>query len=115
MAIPSGSGSEVVTRASAILNNTSSKIIDGDAANDIYTVISLSMHNRHASTTASCYIYVNPSAGTSVFLDSDISLPAKATYVWNDKIVLQGTDELVVGCDVDSVHFYVNYIWQDWT
>ena len=55
------------------------------------------------------------SKSTSVFLDSDISLPSKATYVWNDKIVLQGTDELVVGCDVDSVHFYVNYIWQDWT
>ena len=43
------------------------------------------------------------------------NVPQDATFVWNDRIVLTGTDELWVFSDGNVSHWWVSYIDQDWT
>ena len=51
MAIPSGSGTEVLKRAYIpAITNSPQKIIDG-VANHIYTILSVIVFNGHGSTT----------------------------------------------------------------
>ena len=114
MAIQIGSGTEVLKRASTIANAAGVKMIDG-VADHIYTILSISAFNAHASTTANITIYINPSAGTAVRLNNNFQIAAQNTFVWNEKTVMTGTDELVCECDVNAVHFWVSYIDQDWT
>ena len=73
MAIPSGSGSEILTRGYfTVTDTTDTKIIDGAAAN--------------------------------------------STFVFNERLVLHGTDELNfkanAACEIDII---INYIAQNWT
>jgi|6_EtaG_2_1085325.scaffolds.fasta_scaffold183188_2 hypothetical protein len=117
MAIPSGSGTEVLKRAA--LNITAAdgdaKIIDG-VANHIYTVLSIFVFNDHATDNAEIEIYVNESATTPRKIVEGLPLiAANSTFVWNDKFVLTGTDELMVNTNKDNGYFYVSYIDQDWT
>ena len=116
MAIPSGSGSEVLKRAA--LNITAAdgdaKIIDG-VANHIYTILTISCYNQSSSTAALITSYVKESATTDRYLFDFLSVPSRETFVWNDKFVLTGTDELFVNTTQDTGYFYVSYIDQDWT
>ena len=117
MAIPSGSGTEVLKRASIhALTNSEQKIIDG-VANHIYTVLNLTFCEQ-GNATELIHLFVYPSADSSngIYLLGSQSLSAYSTFVWNDKIVLTGTDELVFQTsDSANVDVYCNYIDQDWT
>ena len=115
MAIPSGSGTEVLKRASAEgVDNTTTKILDG-VANHLYTVLSLIISNNGTSAS-NLDIYVAPSASGSVYLvRADSNLPAKGTFVFSDRIVLTGTDELNVTCNSGDHDIYISYIDQDWS
>ena len=115
MAIPSGSGTEVLKRASAEgVDNTTTKILDG-VADHIYTILSLIISNN-GSSSCNLDIYVAPSASGSVFLvRANSNLPAKGTFVFSDRIVLTGTDELSVTCNSGDHDIFISYIDQDWT
>ena len=115
MAIPSGSGTEVLKRNSAEgVDNTTTKILDG-VANHIYTIVSIVISNN-GSGAANLDIYVSPSASGSVYLvRADSNLISKGTFVWNDRLVLTGTDELNVTCNSADHDIYISYIDQDWT
>ena len=116
MAIPSGAGTEVLNRAA--LNMTASdgdnKIIDGVALH-IYTVLTVSIYNHHGTDVALLTMYVSESASTTRIILNDAPCPAKETFIWNDKFVLVGTDELLVNTTKDTGYFYCSYIDQDWT
>ena len=114
MAIPSGSGTEVLKRfIKDGQDNTESKAIDG-VANHIYTVLSIIVKNQGASTKE-FYIKIAPSAGTQIMI-LNTSIAAGDTFVWNDKFVLTGTDELVVDAETGSNYdIVVSYIDQDWS
>ena len=112
MAIPSGSGTEVLKRATADgVANSYNKILDGEA-NHIYTILSFVIF---AHTAASVEITMLPSAGTRIWLFSTISIPANETFILNDKIVLTGTDEIEFKASSGAVDAVLSYIDQDWT
>ena len=63
-------------------------------------------------------LFLDPSAGGTDYeiISFATALPPDSTYVFNDKLVLVGTDELNFKaggtCDIDIV---ISYIDQDWT
>ena len=117
MAIPSGAGTEVLKRASAhAVTNFESKIIDG-VANHIYTVLTVIFCEQSAGAE-NIYMQIDISAAGSnyIFLLENHSLPSQATFVWNDKFVMTGTDELQVYTEASTdIDVYCSYIDQDWT
>jgi hypothetical protein len=117
MAIPSGSGTEVLKRGYfTVTDTTDTKIIDG-VANHIYSVISIVI-TETAGNAETFGLFLDPSAaGTDYEIISlATALGADETFVFNDRLVLSGTDELNFKaggtCDIDIV---ITYIDQDWT
>ena len=123
MAIPSGSGTEVLKRAKlqGFDHSADNKIIDG-VANHIYTILSVIVFNAHGSTATGVNLYIWPDASSGNVIDilagQQAEIPAYGTYVFNDKFVMVGTDELIIaaksggGGNLDA---WVSYIDQDWT
>ena len=118
MAIPSGSGTEVLKRGTfTVTDTTDTKLIDG-VANHVYTVLSIVITNTHASNAEVFGLFLDPSAGGTDYeiISLLTALDAKATFIFNDRLVLTGTDELnfksAGTCDIDIV---ISYIDQDWT
>jgi len=115
MAIPSGSGTEVLKRAYFNGNLNTGPVLINGVANHIYTVLSIIVCDAN-DTAESITIYIEPDGSGQVILYHDIALPAKGTFVANDKFVLTGTDHLVVYADDSSdCDVWVTYIDQDWT
>ena len=117
MAIPSGSGSEVLKRGTFTVATTAdTKILDG-VANHIYTVLSI-LITETAGNAETFGLFLDPSAGGTDYeiVSLATALPADSTYIFNDRLVLVGTDELNFkaggACNIDIV---INYIDQDHT
>ena len=116
MAIPSGSGTEVLKVSHfTATDTTEQKLIDG-VANHIYTVLSISVcETAGAAETFSLFI-ADDGGSTDYEIISDQALNANKTFIYNDRSVTSGTDELILAmggaCDVDIV---CSYIDQDWT
>lgn len=117
MAIPSGSGTEVLKRSCfTVTDTTDTKLIDG-VANHIYTVLSIII-TETAGNAETFGLFLDPDAGGTDYeiISLATALGADQTFVFNDKLVLSGTDELNFkaggSCDIDIV---INYIDQDWT
>ena len=114
MAIPSGSGTEVLKVAKVhAMTNTTSTLITG-VANHIYTVLSINFTNMSNSDEA-IDMYVTEGSD-SYYLLRETIIPDKATFIYNDKLVLSGAQSLKANlatagdCDV-----WVSYIDQDWS
>ena len=117
MAIPSGSGTEILKRGTFTVTTTAdTKILDG-VANHIYTVLSIII-TETAGAAEVFGLFLDPSAAGTDYeiLSLATALGADETFVFNDRLVLSGTDELnfksAGACDVDIV---ISYIDQDWT
>ena len=117
MAIPSGSGTEVLKRGTfTVTDTTDTKILDG-VANHVYTVLSIAITETQGSAET-FGLFLDPSAGGTDYeiLSNATVLGADTTFVFNDRLVLSGTDELNFkaggSCDIDIV---ISYIDQDWT
>ena len=117
MAIPSGSGTEVLKRGTfTVTDTTDTKILDG-VANHVYTVLSISITETQG-TQENIGLFLDPSAAGTDYeiLSNSTVLGADTTFVFNDRLVLSGTDELNFKaggtCDIDIV---ISYIDQDWT
>ena len=127
MAIPSGSGTEVIKRA-LITNQSNDPTAfrwDGTAptvgtetytvpANHIITVLSIIFCEQgNAAETIS--LYINDGSNNHQIIQYQ-DLPAHGTFVWNDKFVLTGGDKLIShlssagNCDI-----ILSYIDQDWS
>jgi hypothetical protein len=117
MAIPSGSGTEVLKRGTFTASGTEDiKLIDG-VSNHIYTVLSIII-TETAGAVEGFGLFLDPSAaGTDYEIISlSTTLAANATFVFNDRLVLSGTDELVFKANgVNSIDIVISYIDQDWT
>ena len=117
MAIPSGSGTEVLKRGTfTVTHTTDTKILDG-VANHVYTVLSIAITETQGSAET-IGLFLDPSAGGTDYeiLSNATVLGADTTFVFNDRLVLSGTDELNFkaggSCDIDIV---ISFIDQDWT
>tara|TARA_R100001086_G_scaffold30542_1_gene13974 strand:+ start:146 stop:499 length:354 start_codon:yes stop_codon:yes gene_type:complete len=117
MAIPSGSGTEVLKRGTFTVTSTAdTKILDG-VANHIYSVINIII-TETVGDAETFGLFLDPSAGGTDYeiVSLATALGADETFIFNDRLVLSGTDELNFkagsSCDIDIV---INYIDQDFT
>ena len=116
MAIPTGTGTEVLKVAHiAGVTNAENVLING-VANHIYTILGISVcETAGAGETFDLYID-DDGGGTDYEILSDQALGANETFIWNDRLVLSGTDHLCMitanGANIDVV---ISYIDQDWT
>lgn len=127
MAIPSGSGSEVLKRTfiSAQSNTATSFRWDGTVAttgtstytvptNHIITVVSIVVcEQANANEVINIYIY---DGANNYQMIQEQALDAYNTFVWNDRFVVNSGDKLIVNLgSAGSVDFTISYIDQDWT
>ena len=109
MAIPSGSGTEVLKRTQVDGNSDAWTNLITGVANHIYTVLSISANNKDGGNVETIYIRVG-----NVYLLS-ASLGGLETFVWNDKFVVSGAENLQMYNTAGDVDWYCSYIDQDWT
>ncbi len=118
MAIPTGSGTEVLKRFKfEELDNSPEVAIITGVANHIYTIVSMIFTNCHTGA-GSIYVKVTDSSDANPnFIIDNHRIPTDGTFVWNDKFSIVGTDRLYcyTGSASDDMDVYVTYIDQDWS
>jgi hypothetical protein len=113
MAIPSGSGTEVLKRATIHDNNNATTEILSGVANHIYTILSITCADQTGSAQ-NIAIRMNDGAN-EIYILSTTLLPANGSFCWNDKFVLTGDDDLDVFNSGAQGDWMVSYIDQDFT
>ena len=117
MTIPTGSGTEVLKRNYKNRTDGNEITLLTGVGNHVYTVLSVII-TETAGNAETIGMYLDPDAGGTNYeiIAIGTALAGNATYVWNDKFVLTGRDQLhfIAGgtCDIDIV---ISYIDQDWT
>ena len=115
MAIPSGGGSEVLKRHYIHANSDAWAVLINGVASHLYTVISVVANDQGNAAESINLRVVIDGSGQDIQLMQSQSLPANGTFVWTEKIVLQGTDHLEAYNSAGNVDWYVSYIDQDWS
>ena len=122
MAIPSGSGTEVLKVAyHAQMTNTAISLVTS-GANEIITVLSVVFCERDGNAEE-LIMYIDAArndiggtAGADIYMMNRTDLPARDVFVWNDKFVLYGGDVLKAKSQAGaSIGVTVSYILQDWS
>ena len=125
MAIPSGSGTEVLYRGGFVdptsetafrwdkTNPTSGTNTYTVPADHIITVISIIVLNDNTSNARTFDMSMVQASATFKLLENQ-TVPAVGTFVFSDRIILVGGDKLLV-TSTDSLDFTYNFIDQDWT
>ena len=91
------------------------KLIDGAGGDYVYTVLSISLCNVHASNDETFSIWINDDdGGTLRYIYDTQSLPAHSTFIHSDKIVLLASDSLNIGSPSASatIDVVVSYLEQ---
>ena len=116
MAIPSGSGTEVLKVAHiAGVTNSENVLING-VANHIYTILSMTICETGGATETFDLYIDDDCVGTDYEILSDQTIGANETFVWNDKLVLSGTDHLcMITANSANIDVVISYIDQDWS
>ena len=116
MAIPTGSGTEVLKVAHVAGVTNSENVLINGVANHIYTILSMTVcETAGAAETFDLYID-DDGGGTDYEILSDQAIGANETFIWNDKIVLSGTDHLcMITASAGNIDVTISYIDQDWT
>jgi len=116
MAIPSGSGTEVLKETFATSNNSVSYLLTVPT-NHIYTIISIIVCNNTANDVTANKIIIDPDGGTyGEMVIFEQAINSKETFVVNEKIVLSSGDKLyVTNASANTLNVLVSYIDQDWS
>ena len=118
MAIPSGSGTEVIksTQLQGV-STTATDIITG-VSNHIYIVVSIIITEAANQSGKDFFIGLFDSDGTSneTIVKAFTPIGAKQTFVWNDRFSFTGNKKLRVksnpAADLDVICTYID---QDWS
>lgn len=127
MAIPSGSGSEVLKRTTIHAQSDTATAFRWDGtmattgtstytvtANHIITVINV-IFNEQANAGEEINLYMHDGSNNIQILQSQ-ALPAYGAFVWDDRLVLTAGDKLIFNAgssaNIDAI---CNYIDQDWS
>jgi hypothetical protein len=123
MAIPSGSGSEVLkSLGKHNLNNASYTISTKASGSDInigvdhiLTILSITICNKEVST-ADVAITLNDGTNTFQILhQGGTIISAQGTFVFNDKIVVPSNHILTLqSASAKNTDWYISYIDQSW-
>ena len=117
MAIPSGSGTEVLKHISnRTLTNSWTTILTG-VTNHIYTILSVIATETGSNAELLNIGVADDGSNTNLhYITNMASIPANGTFVWNDKFVISGAKYLRMALDSSGdVDIWVSYIDQDWT
>ena len=60
-------------------------------------------------------IDISAAGSNQIVIFTEQSITAKATFVWNDRLILTGTDKLEVYNTAGNMDWFISYIDQDWT
>ena len=131
MAIPSGSGTEVLRRNSIVNQSTSDTSIDwaqavqttaGNSsgtvavpANVIITILTITVCNRSGDTRTIDLRIDRAVSHSAIRILANQSIESEGTFVFSDKLVLRENDTLTFDASGTSMDVHVNYIYQDWT
>ena len=91
-------------------------LIDGVTTGHTYTVLSVSLNNNSSSVDATfdMGVWIGGTGANVIIIYDDQSLPAKATFIHNDKIVLAAGDDLFFQTPTDwDIDIYVSYLDQE--
>jgi len=113
MAIPSGSGSEVLKRATVHSCSVGWTEVLSGTANHIYTILSIIIMDANG-LGSDVNIAVNDGSNDIHILGTQ-TVGKTETFVWNDKFVMEGDDDLDIYSSASGMDFYISYIDQDWT
>ena len=108
----SAAGTEILRRShKSGLTNSIIKIIDG-SSNHMYTILSI-IFTEMGGGEETITMYIDPEAlgSDEVYLFHNQNLGPYETFVWNDKFMLWGTDELVIATgNAANVDVWCTYI-----
>jgi hypothetical protein len=113
MAIPSGSGTEVLKRYSNVVSNTTQTALTVPA-HHIYTLLSTSFCIMGgAAINVSFYIH-DGTQDRSIFYQQNI--PSYGTFVWDNRLIVTAGDLIKVQAhSAEDCEYYISYIDQDWS
>ena len=124
MAIPSGSGSEVLKNIMWEDVGSSADAVFTGVQHHIYTVVSIIVSNQHsASVTVTGNLFGYDSYGSAngqYFRIFRQAIPVNGTFVFNDKFCIHGqgsnnaVQKINIGC-TNVCDITMMYIDQDWT
>ena len=113
----SAAGTEILRRSHKnTLTNSPIKIIDG-SANHTYTLLSI-IFTEMGGASELINMYVDPEAAGSgeIYLFHQQALAGYDTFVWNDKLMLWGTDELLISAQSSAnIDVWCTYIENRWS
>ena len=126
MAIPSGSGSEILQSKMWEDVTSSSDPTFTLVPLHIYTILSATFSNMSGSTAGTINLYLwgydsYGSANGQYLRLCRESVPADGTFVFNDKIVIHGqgsnnaAQKIIIGVETVTFDVSLSYIDQDWT
>ena len=116
MAIPSGSGTEVLKRFQANGVNAAYTTFTV-TAHHIYTILSVNCCNYEADGTSGKVLLMGfqPNGSGDCWLIADYPIGGRETFVYNEKFVLTAGDVFRIYSDSTNHDVYVAYIDQDWS
>ena len=114
MAIPTGSGTEVLKRAVIDGANNTTSTIFTVPAHHIYTVLTISIFNND-SAVRDFNIYLDTTGSNNIFMQKATSLSDETCFVWSDRFVATAGDILKIGSSSTEIDIICTYIDQDWT
>ena len=112
MALPTGSGSERLRRATLHSNAGLNVIISGTALH-LYTILSITAADQKGIDTT-LEIRINDGSQEIKILAAQL-LPANGSFVWDNIFVMEEDDDLDVNNTGSDTDWMVSYIDQDWT
>ena len=122
MAIPSGSGTEVLKVSYEAAGSSSGMTLATAGTHEIITILSIIFTEKgDASELMDKYIDaarndIQGAADTNVYILYQQPIGAKQIFVWNDKFVIYGGDALKCAANsAANIDITCSYILQDWS
>ena len=115
MAIPRGSGTEVVKVKALSNQNAAWQAFLGGSdtvADHIYILLSLTVCN---STTTNEKFSMKITGTNAANIIEQQAVPLESTFVFNEKIAIIGTDDLEIWNNLATMTYYLTYVDQDWS
>ena len=112
----SAAGTEILRRAYINqMTGTTDQLLLNGVANYTYTILTVIFCEVAGVTTDSFNMSVEYDGGsTKIHLIKSQPIGKNSTFVWNDKIILSETDELILSNATNAIDVYCTYIEQRW-
>ena len=112
----SAAGTEILRRAYINqMTGTTDQLLLNGVANYTYTILTVIFCEVAGVTTDSFNMSVEYDGGsTKIHLIKSQSLGSNQTFIWNDRIILAETDELIVSNATNAIDVYCTHIEQRW-